>query len=288
VEAFFRTVEPKVRLYEKHFLGGRVPSISPTASADSRSRAAHCARVARLRATSSDSTLGHLRVQECPRCATPALHGTTTCSRACGCPRRRPHLGPLSALGRVRARRRLSKGSWRWRTMPPPRVTRRAASAGSVPPSGSPPATSQANPRRCPPRVAPRGTLDAEDRSALRVWVAHDLPDAAAQCDARHLAEPRVLKNEWALLPLRVRGSERVQLPADLTILAKLACALRPDAGRAARGLGPLLARRAQRNRGRLHQHSAVHELCDCSSTGVAQRTGPPEGARSLLSWVQS
>ena len=34
------------------------------------------------------------------------------------------------------------------------------------------------------------------------------------------------LKNEWALLPLRVRGMERVQLHADLTILAKLACAL--------------------------------------------------------------
>jgi hypothetical protein len=34
------------------------------------------------------------------------------------------------------------------------------------------------------------------------------------------------LKNEWALLPLRVRRRERVQLHADLTILARLACAL--------------------------------------------------------------
>jgi hypothetical protein len=34
------------------------------------------------------------------------------------------------------------------------------------------------------------------------------------------------LKHEWALLPLRVRGVERVKLHADLTILAKLACAL--------------------------------------------------------------
>jgi hypothetical protein len=34
------------------------------------------------------------------------------------------------------------------------------------------------------------------------------------------------LKNDWALAPLRVRGLERVQLHADLTILAKLACAL--------------------------------------------------------------
>jgi transposase len=34
------------------------------------------------------------------------------------------------------------------------------------------------------------------------------------------------LKNDWALAPLRVRGIERVQLHADLTILAKLSCAL--------------------------------------------------------------
>ena len=34
------------------------------------------------------------------------------------------------------------------------------------------------------------------------------------------------LKNEWALLPLRVRGLDRVRLHADLTILAKLSCAL--------------------------------------------------------------
>lgn len=34
------------------------------------------------------------------------------------------------------------------------------------------------------------------------------------------------LKHEWAMLPLRVRGIERVRLHADLTILAKLGCAL--------------------------------------------------------------
>ena len=34
------------------------------------------------------------------------------------------------------------------------------------------------------------------------------------------------LKHEWALLPLRVRGIARVRLHVDLTILAKLACAL--------------------------------------------------------------
>lgn len=33
-------------------------------------------------------------------------------------------------------------------------------------------------------------------------------------------------KHEWALLQLRVRGIEQVRLYADLTILAKLACAL--------------------------------------------------------------
>jgi hypothetical protein len=34
------------------------------------------------------------------------------------------------------------------------------------------------------------------------------------------------LKHEWAMLPLRVRGLDRVRLHADLTILAKLAIAL--------------------------------------------------------------
>ena len=34
------------------------------------------------------------------------------------------------------------------------------------------------------------------------------------------------LKHEWALLPLRVRGLDRVALDADLTVLAKLSCAL--------------------------------------------------------------
>jgi hypothetical protein len=34
------------------------------------------------------------------------------------------------------------------------------------------------------------------------------------------------LKHQWALLPLRLRGIERVRLHADLTVLARLACAL--------------------------------------------------------------
>jgi hypothetical protein len=33
-------------------------------------------------------------------------------------------------------------------------------------------------------------------------------------------------KHEWGLLPLRLRGIERVRLHADLTILARLGCAL--------------------------------------------------------------
>jgi hypothetical protein len=34
------------------------------------------------------------------------------------------------------------------------------------------------------------------------------------------------LKHEWALLPLRIRGIDRVTLHVDLTILAQLASAL--------------------------------------------------------------
>lgn len=41
------------------------------------------------------------------------------------------------------------------------------------------------------------------------------------------------VEHEWSLLPLRVRGIDRVQLHADLTILAKLACRLAQDRARA-------------------------------------------------------
>ena len=34
------------------------------------------------------------------------------------------------------------------------------------------------------------------------------------------------MKHQWSLAPLRVRRIERVRLHADLTILAKLSCAL--------------------------------------------------------------
>jgi hypothetical protein len=46
----------------------------------------------------------------------------------------------------------------------------------------------------------------------------HALPLSSASSDASSM--------KWALAPLRVRGVERVKLHADLTILAKLACAL--------------------------------------------------------------
>jgi hypothetical protein len=43
------------------------------------------------------------------------------------------------------------------------------------------------------------------------------------------------LKNEWGLLPLRVRRLPRVKLHVDLTILAQLSDALiKADAGRLA------------------------------------------------------
>lgn len=56
------------------------------------------------------------------------------------------------------------------------------------------------------------------------------------------------LKTEWGLGPLRVRGLDRVRLHADLTILAKLACALArvraTDAARSGRLATPPVATR--------------------------------------------
>jgi hypothetical protein len=49
------------------------------------------------------------------------------------------------------------------------------------------------------------------------------------------------LKNEWALLPLRVRGIERVRLHADLEILAKLRLRAQPSASRSAHSVGAAL-----------------------------------------------
>src|SRR5215207_1823738 len=57
---------------------------------------------------------------------------------------------------------------------------RYAGRAGSAPPPGSPPATSQADPQSCRPRAPPRGTLDAEDRPAPTAAGSRRLLDAAA------------------------------------------------------------------------------------------------------------
>ena len=54
------------------------------------------------------------------------------------------------------------------------------------------------------------------------------------------------LKHEWGLLPLRVRGVERVRLHADLTILAKLSCTLtraRTAAALRVQARGPVMLR---------------------------------------------
>jgi hypothetical protein len=55
-----------------------------------------------------------------------------------------------------------------------------------------------------------------------------DASDLPAFANGQRFASKggRERSDEWALPPLRVRGFERVQLQADLTILAKLACAL--------------------------------------------------------------
>ncbi len=49
------------------------------------------------------------------------------------------------------------------------------------------------------------------------------------------------LKHEWALLPLRVRGIERVRQHADLTILSRLAVALAKAQSRSPRGVATLV-----------------------------------------------
>jgi hypothetical protein len=63
---------------------------------------------------------------------------------------------------------------------------------------------------------------------------------------SRRISRAAAHRHEWALLPLRVRGIERVRLHADLTILAKLACALaraRPSPPRLGRAEGARLHR---------------------------------------------
>jgi hypothetical protein len=64
-----------------------------------------------------------------------------------------------------------------------------------------------------------RSTAPADPRETSR-W---RKPLRAAPAVERQFGR---LKNEWALLPLRVRGLDRVALHADLTIFAWLACVL--------------------------------------------------------------
>jgi len=42
----------------------------------------------------------------------------------------------------------------------------------------------------------------------------------------RRGGSPAPVKNEWGMLPFRVRGTDRIQLHVDLTILAQLATGL--------------------------------------------------------------
>jgi len=75
-------------------------------------------------------------------------------------------------------------------------------------------------------RLLPHNSPAPADR--LHPLVPRDSPRFTALYRRRSSVEREFgrLKNEWALAPLRVRGVERVRLHADLTILAKLACAL--------------------------------------------------------------
>jgi len=85
----------------------------------------------------------------------------------------------------------------------------------------------QATKWRCPTgECQPKSTWIKADR--LHPLIPRHTERSAALYKSRGAVEREFgrLKHEWALLPLRVRGLERVQLHADLTILAKLGCAL--------------------------------------------------------------
>ncbi len=78
----------------------------------------------------------------------------------------------------------------------------------------------------CAPIVRPAMRPDKADR--LHPLFPRETPRWRKLYQGRAAVEREFgrLKNDWALLPLRVRGLDRVALHADLTILAKLACAL--------------------------------------------------------------
>jgi len=80
---------------------------------------------------------------------------------------------------------------------------------------------------RCPTAEwAPASTWVKADR--LHPLIPRECARSRALYASRGAVEREFgrLKHEWALAPLRTRGLERVRLHADLTILAKLACAL--------------------------------------------------------------
>ncbi len=80
---------------------------------------------------------------------------------------------------------------------------------------------------RCPTgECKPASTWAAADR--LHPLIPRDTKRWKAMYRKRASVEREFgrQKHEWGLLPLRVRGLERVRLHADLTILTKLACAL--------------------------------------------------------------
>jgi transposase len=85
----------------------------------------------------------------------------------------------------------------------------------------------QATKWRCPTgECQPKSTWIKADR--LHPLIPRHTARSSALYKSRGAVEREFgrLKHEWALLPLRVRGLERVRLHADLTILAKLATAL--------------------------------------------------------------
>jgi Transposase DDE domain len=87
--------------------------------------------------------------------------------------------------------------------------------------------TRKATKWRCPTgECKPASTWAKADR--LHPLIPRETPRFTALYRRRASVEREFgrLKNEWSLTPLRVRGLDRVRLHADLTILAKLACAL--------------------------------------------------------------
>ena len=88
----------------------------------------------------------------------------------------------------------------------------------------------QATKWRCPTgECKPKSTWVKADR--LHPLIPRHTERSKALYSSRGAVEREFgrLKHEWSLLPLRVRGIERVRLHADLTILAKLATALSRD-----------------------------------------------------------